>query len=439
MIEEFQVSLLPVLSSLLYTRKTPGQSLGTALIFSLICCRKHSTGVSEFETQLECIGMSISIRKRALIAALCIGAAGCGRNQNHDSQILVSDVEHTAVKRQSVGNCWLYAVGTWSESLHLSATHEQVNLSESYWTYWHFYKQMVNSSATKIQTGGNWAIATNIISAHGYMIEGDFIPGEANLEMSGAQARAEAAVNAAMSEGGELASPGSRTAENVSAVLDRAFGVNMLAAQELAKAASELVTGILPNGDAVKLSDSISARSANGWRAVSYPVIYGENAVPTAAQVLERKKTLLRVMKAVNNYQPVVMSVYIDFNGLDKTDSAFKLETLIESGAPGHQGGHMVVLEDYVVDHVPDGHGGTMSIEEGDVSPELKEKALSGDIRYLKIKNSWGTNRADRGIIDGYHKFYSNYLNVPFEVTNDGDRPGYFSSALNQFILPVGY
>jgi hypothetical protein len=132
------------------------------------------------------------------------------------------------------------------------------------------------------------------------------------------------------------------------------------------------------------------------------------------------------------------MSVYIDFNGLDKTDSSFKVEKIAENGGPGRQGGHMVVLEDYVVDNVPDGQG-VISIEEGDVAPALKERALAGDVRYLKIKNSWGTNRADRGIIDGYHRFYSSYLNVPFEVTSENSGQSHFSSALSQFILPPGY
>jgi hypothetical protein len=378
------------------------------------------------------------IRRLCIVAAIGTFGLGCGNPASQESRILVSDVNHTPVKRQSIGNCWIYAVGTWAESLHVAATAEVANLSESYWTYWHFYNQMVGSSIKEIQTGGNWHVATRIIEQHGYMSEGDFIPEEADQEMSWAQSQAESVVNSALGQGGELQDRASRTPAKVTEVLDRAFGVNMRSLVPQAKEASELVTGRNSSGQDITLADSISDSAADGWNAISYPVVYGRGVSPSARQIEDRKRILKRVMKAVNDYAPVVMSVYIDFNGLDVRDSSFKLEKIAEQGGPGRQGGHMVVLEDYVVDNAPDGHGGTMSIGEGNVADDLKEKALNGDVRYFKIKNSWGTNRADRGITDGYHKFYSNYLNLPFEMTVPSGS-SFYSSALSQFILPPGY
>lgn len=385
--------------------------------------------------------MRLLLRLKVIVLFIALLSPACGQPQGGLSRTLVSDVEHTPVKRQSIGNCWLYAVGTWAESLHLSATDRVINLSESYWTYWHFYNQMVNSHINEISTGGSWWTAVRIIGKHGYIAEGDFIPSEGELEMSGAQAQAEWAVNAALGAGGVLADPADRSPEAVIRVLDGAFGVDMAAVRRYVQPASALVTGRSASGRTLTLADAISSDAAGdgAWQFLAYPVVYGKDVKASLSQRRQRSAAMRRVMKAVNDYQPVMMSVHIDFNGLDRQDSAFKLETIEQSGGAGTQGGHMVVLEDYVVDRAPDGRGGLMSIGEGDVSTELKARALQGDVRYLKIKNSWGTNRADRGITDGYHKFYSDYLDVPWEVVDEQGSGGYYASALKNFILPPGY
>lgn len=376
---------------------------------------------------------------KIVLTALAGALASCGQGSGNDSQTLVTDVYHTAVKRQSIGNCWLYAAGSWAESMHLAATGNHINLSESYWTYWHFYHQLVGSSMTVIETGGFWHTATGIIRQHGYMEEGQFVGDEANMEMSAVQAKAELAVNLALAPGGALSNRDLRTRQNVIRVLDEAFGVDMAAAAKLAKPARNLVTGKTVNGGLITLADSIDIQSPYGWKSAWYPQVSGKDASVDNWSQKARKNVLKRVMRALNDYQPVVMTVFIDFNALDLGESAFKLETLVNSGKPGLQGGHMVALEDYVVDQVPDGKGGFLSIEEGDANAELKAKAIDGELRYLKAKNSWGTNRPDRGIIDGYQRFYRDYLDVPFEVTGEDGSPSYYSSALSEFILPPGY
>ena len=76
----------------------------------------------------------------------------------------------------------------------------------------------------------------------------------------------------------------------------------------------------------------------------------------------------------------------VDENGL------FNLDTLAAAQKLGKGGGHLVVLSDYTVTNVPD----VGIIGEGDVSDELKAKALEGDLDYVVAKNSWGMNREDR-------------------------------------------
>ena len=147
--------------------------------------------------------MLIKIKRIHLAITLLISSlifSACGERPSA-SHLSVSDVAHTPVKRQSIGNCWLYATSSWAESLHLSATGETVNLSESYWTYWDWYYKVLSSRASKVNTAGSWQDASRIIRKHGYMIEGDFIAGDADSEISTTQKSAEEALNLAMSEG----------------------------------------------------------------------------------------------------------------------------------------------------------------------------------------------------------------------------------------------
>ena len=89
-------------------------------------------------------------------------------------------------------------------------------------------------------------------------------------------------------------------------------------------------------------------------------------------------------------------------------------------------GGHLVVLEDYVVHHPELG-----VLQEGDLSEELKQKALEGQLLYVKAKNSWGTDRPERGLTDGYTRFDIDYLTETTVALKGFDYTG--------FVMPVGY
>ena len=127
----------------------------------------------------------------------------------------------------------------------------------------------------------------------------------------------------------------------------------------------------------------------------------------------------------------------MDFNGLDTSDGQFKGDRLIRAGA-GDQGGHLTVLEDYTVTEVP----GIGRIGRGDVSAELKEKALEGQIETLIVKNSWGVNRPDRGIREGLTAFDQKYLEGQYPWLENSDDPlsnAQWYTTLSSFILPPGY
>ena len=375
--------------------------------------------------------MQIFLTKmRVLIMTLALaGAAGCANDHpSYRSSVKVTDVAHTAVKRQSIGNCWLYGEATWLESLLKTYRHEDLNISESYWTWWHWYDQLTQADFrdTKIQTGGSWFEAARLIQQHGWVLSGEFIPADATSEMSLKQRDALNRVNQELTAGGRIATPAKRTPAAVRRVLDEAFGSDMATTERLARPASTTLIGRDSNGT-ISLEDALFDSAGRGWQFVDFP-----------EDDEGRREMLIRVFRALNDYQPVMMDILVDFNALDMNDNgAFKKGILDAAGKPGTQGGHVVVLKDYEVDHVP-GYG---FLGRGDFSAAKKTAALQGNLVSLVAKNSWGAHRHDRGMIDGYTAFYEDYLYGPIAWKGEEDSrgPGIMIAPLQAFVLPPNY
>ena len=187
------------------------------------------------------------------------------------------------------------------------------------------------------------------------------------------------------------------------------------------------------DGTEVSITDTLRGGMQDRWQSATFPQVYGKDTVVSNGQEAARKQVLVRVMKALNDRKPVVMTLMIDFNALDNATQTFKYSKLADSG-PGRQGGHMVVLHDYAVKDVP----GIGEIPEGDVADDLKVKALEGAITMLKAKNSWGSNRPDRGLTDGYTRFDSEYLTKQLEWKREGSDSSFYTT-LSNFVLPPGY
>lgn len=368
------------------------------------------------------------------VIALCVGLMnGCNKDSSvSQSDIKVTDIDHTPSKSQTIGNCWVYAAASWAESLHLSATGETVNLSESYWTFWDWYYRIKGSDISEINTAGGWSKAMNLVSAHGYMLEGDFIPEEGDQESSKRQSIAEDAINEMLATG-QLSDPASRTHENTLAALEEAFQIKYSEVESKIKPASSLVVGRTTQGNEITLKEA--TRNNVLWKYVSYPRTSTADE-PSSSVQNSRTKILKRVMKALNDKKPVVMSVHVDFNGLNPENRTFEWNYLQEQGEAGRQGGHMIVLEDYTVDQVPDGNGGFISLGEGEMSDDLKAQALLGKLNYFVVKNSWGTRNGQH---DGTTRFDYDYLNKAFDITNGEGEVEEQLSGLKYFILPAGY
>lgn len=375
----------------------------------------------------------------------------------------IVDVNHSAVKRQSIGNCWIYATASWAESLNKTATGTELNMSESYWTYWHWFEQIANSRASEIQTGGYFSVAINLIDRYGVMNEADFIPEESTVEMSLRQKSALATMNESLKSGAlkemsarreralvrsELDRAWALSAE-VIAELDSAFGTSVnrtvdrtadLTGTKITASKDIPVTLVDPEthapvdatlSDAIGTSSGFRGRTGRlAWKSVNY----GWSAA-------SRRTFQKRVQRAMADKQPVVMSWFVDFNALDAQG-----RFMAPPATPGHQGGHMVVVEDYEIDNVP-GFGtlpaGTVETRADALAASLADEA---EIKFIRIKNSWGTARADRGFsIPGYHDLYMKYLDGPVsqcQAKPDGSPDTdncWDTTPLNEAILPAGY
>lgn len=380
----------------------------------------------------------------------------------------VTDLTHSSVKRQSIGNCWIYATVGWIESQRAKYTRtasnpngEQLNISESWVTYWHWFKHITDGSTTnEIETGGFWGEAGDLILARGWMLEGDFIPEEANSEISNRQSQALNYMNTSLRSGMLSTPEARRNATLVRDELDRAFGLraaivaemdsvfgadgartldNTRASRQFIKRPTELIVGTArtSTGTTRRLHLGDVFGRANGywnpdlrsgtyaWRSVSYP-----------SDSTGRTRFWQRVLKAMNDGHPVIVSWLVDFNALDSMGN-FTMTQLRSAGAAGRQGGHLVVAEDYTVDNVPG--FGTLGI--GQLSAEQRTAALQGTLRFLRIKNSWGTSRPDRASNNGYYDLYADYMNGPiaWKTSEAPNAPTRNQTPLDEAILPPGY
>lgn len=414
--------------------------------------------------------MSLTCTKRfalglSLASAGLVGCEGLPSNQAPvgTSEQAITDVDHTPVERQSIGNCWLYSQATWVESMHLSATGEELDVSQSYWTYWHWFDQVTGFfTPDEISTGGFQFKSNQIARDRGLMPESAFVPEDTESEMSNRQASALSAINTALANGEFENADGERVreifdeawglSEDVRAQLDQAFGPDGegtlrqgadLAGTEIVDPATVAVryTERVDTGAEVRETSFLEAIS--DWNQVDYP--FSDSG---------RRQFLQRVQRALHDRQPVVLTWNVDFNALENDEGefqgSFNMQTLEEAGGPGRQGGHMVVLEDYAAETEEFGllEAGVTLDPEDPADAEKLEAALldSTEIKLLRIKNSWGADRPGREFapgFPGYHDLYMDYLNGPIAWCPGADDPSESctgeSSPLRTVMLPPGY
>lgn len=428
------------------------------------------------------LGTSRWLSLASMLALATLGAVACSADARDDHSISgddesskddITQVDQSKVKRQSIGNCWVYATTSWLEALNKGATSEEKNTSESWLTYWHWFDQLANGEAKKeISTGGSFGSAADLIARYGVVLEGDFIPAEADAEMSMRQKVALEAMNASLRTGALSKPELRRDRQQIRKALDLAwqldeatirridavFGAGVertldrSAAASNAAAANKVIrakdfparlkdaeTGQFVTGT---LADAIG--KGNGWWSPrTGKFAFNEVSYPSSAS--ERREFWKRVQRALHDQVPVIAAWKVDFNALTRDSRFSKAE--LERRGPGQQGGHMTVMHDYQAD-VP----GLGLLKAGEqATPEQMQQALADDtqIQFVRVKNSWGGIRPDRwddSVLPGYHDLEMGYIDGPIKdcvedehgSTNPNECPG-LVTPLWDVVLPAGY
>lgn len=413
--------------------------------------------------------MKRSVLSAVLFTSLSILAVGCVAPTNEATDTATSDivnVPQTDVERQSIGNCWLYAEASWVESMHLAATGRAFDSSQSYWTYWHWFEQISAGYGDSISTGGSWMTANGLVRRYGLMAERDFIATDTESEMSGRQKSALAALNTALKSGALSTDRARRDRHLVRVEMDRAWGLSseqsMMLDRVFGRDVDRTFDGSRPasstNSTIIRADEFEVAYTRGGAESASVKTTLSRamGEWSEAYYYGDQRAFLKRVQRALHDEQPVIISWFVDFNAMENRQSSplrgsFNIDTLREQG-PGHQGGHMTVLEDYQA-ILSDGTvleaGKTLSKERA-ADRALLARALDNttQVQFLRVKNSWGSARPDRTFapgMPGYHDLYMNYLGASIrrckEVngeTNTSDCP-YETTPLQGVVLPPGY
>ena len=398
---------------------------------------------------------------RVAALALAATALGCGSDDTGENADDVTDIANSSVKNQSIGNCWVYASVGWVESLRLTHAGEELNLSESYITYWHWFEQIHGGGGGERQlatldtkdgkqllgTGGWWGTAVELMSRYGMIDEGVFIPEEAELPRSARQKSAQTAIDASLKDGVLSNAENRRKPEIVRAELDKAwalppamtalldevFGKDVsrtlygtateIPADSGLRRVQSLKVGHDGNGKELTLADAIGTPSYTSWGPPTRKGTFAWNEKSYPSTQSARRAFQIEVQKALHNRLPAIMTWFVDFAALG-SDNAFREPP----ATPGRQGGHMTVIEDYEITDVPE--YGTLKAGELVTDPAVLEAALSPNAKlsFFRIKNSWGTslspdpNQGDA--LKGYHDLYLKYLDARLTKTEGGAANG---------------
>jgi hypothetical protein len=370
----------------------------------------------------------------------------CNKIVSTDSKLSLAhgqkivNIPHTKVKKQTIGNCWIYSTIAMIESIILKTSNKHENFSESYLTYWDFYDKLLPTSSVtpkEVIDAGNFPKARLLIRKYGLMRDKDFIPEEANTQGSEVQANSLKAVNESLKNGALAALYGYKLSRQerkalVKGELDRIFNLKMDEKLKHVIKSQELMVVSAKSNELVPLDSELY-----NW--ISFPfsnVFSGKlniNELDYNKQIElddNQKKLLKRVKENLNKGFPAMISWFLDTNALENGE--FSIKNIQKNGIGSNQGGHITVLEDYTASGVDPITGKEFHLGEGETTIELKKLALEhGKIDYFVIKNSWGddpekTKSYKKDGEYGYHKLNLDYLLTWLEV-----------KANNSTILPI--
>lgn len=403
------------------------------------------------------------VARPLLFGLACSLGLACGDASLATTSDEVTSTRETPAKEQTVGNCWIYATMGWVESMHLAHSGEQLNLSESYLTYLHWFGR-ITSERFLFDKHGDWNTGDfvgwgeELIARYGLMDEGEFISTEATLDRSARQEAAEVEVKKALAPGGALATKEKRKdPAAVRELLNRAFKLPPAISGKLTRAfgadlsktrghgatlgagfrdPATLVVAITKDGTKLTLDDALGEldptrpvtatrdrgerRGKHAWTRVSF----GKTDA-------ERAAVMLRVKRTLNQGFPVPIDWYPAWASMRESDASFH-----EPVNLSRKGGwHASLAHDYQIRLAS---GEVLPAGTPVTDPKLLAKTLEpgATLEFLRFKNSWGR---DVGPFSarGYTDATWAYLSTDFDrAAIDYDEAAERGAAIDAFILP---
>ena len=402
----------------------------------------------------------------------------------------LTGISPTAISDQTIGNCWAYATTQWIQRLHTRVGGRELDLSESYLSYWWSYRQLMfgvglNSASAlpdvdsngkaepfAFQQGNTFGGARVLLEDYGIIQQTHFANDAPTGSKNPLHARAISRIGAWLKTGGLKSLPQERAPRSLAIAqmldtawelplatrsrLDGVFGKNrdrvigsapvdtfarfqILRPQDLSAAIYQ------PGADKPRsgiLAELVIAGTATSYRMdwVSdgkpafdrkYDLWLRDDGGPAAVRESQRRvqRVLHQGLAVWFSFGPNKNAILPGTNTFDRTAG---------SAAGGSAGAHAVLLYDYdatLADGTRLAAGVTIS------DRNLLSRALRPDttFKFWRIQNSWGTNPwyAKLNLLsNGSYDLTEDYLTVPSPVRytySDGlpiERPYWYGAAL---------
>jgi hypothetical protein len=347
------------------------------------------------------------------VVLLSLFACADDAEEQTKEENLSVDVKDTAVKEQTIGNCWLYATAAWAESLHLTASKQSVDLSEAYWTFWHWHDQITSGDLTDgripgepITEGGFWGVAIELMSRYGFSYENDFKPSKVNAKVWQAEALAE--IQTSLSSGPLATESARQDPERVFDELARAWKLSASVAADLktafVKRGADLRTGAKLDGTVARPLTQLKAPNHDGRRVITMKDIVGtqepNSAVDEGRRVGPEAWSEVNYRFKEETAEGAKLKRDIIRNVQDTLNKKLGVPVGWLVGAPrdgvfsGSQDAFVGAHESVLVDYEAVLSGDKLLRIGQNAQPSQLEAALAPAVKVtrFRIKNSWGTN-----------------------------------------------
>ena len=351
--------------------------------------------------------------QRRWLAAICIVMAACSATNEPMAATndAITSVDDTAVREQSIDNCWLYATAAWAEQMHLQTTRQVVDVSEAYWTFWYWYDQIVGGDVSDsyaqvrlpddgVVSGAFWGTAVELARRYGWMREADFMP--TGVSKSEFHTAALKRLNDEVKTGVLSTEAARANKKVVMNELLRVWGVRPQVANNIRQVFGDLgdktLVGSARAAGFVRPLRELRSRSLNGQELLGFDDVIGTPRAGTDIWEGVREGqwawTNFNTSKA-SSARSLLRSIQETLNSDLSVPLSWLVTEDVRGGVYGAIGSgeeigeHLSILVDYEASMVPG--FGTLKLGEP-ASQAARQAALdvSARVEKLRIKNSWG-------------------------------------------------